>query len=109
MDGAGNFQMKRSLVSNVSAAIFLTMLVVLVVITFDHSFAVADNTKTHGNNANTNSQTNGNNANTNSTKKPGANCEKLNAATQEFKDCIKAQSQIQNNTKNKKTQTTTGN
>ena len=85
------------------------MLVGLAVVTFDCSFAVADNTKANGNNANTKTQTNGNNANTNSAKKPGANCDKLNAATQEFKDCIKAQSQIQNNTNNKKTQTTTGN
>jgi hypothetical protein len=101
--------MKRSSISNVSAVVLLTMLVGLAVITFDCSFAVADNTKTHGNNANTDTQTNGNSANANSTKKPGANCDKLNAVTQEYKDCIKAQSQIQNNTNNKKTQTTTGN
>ena len=96
--------MKRRLMSAVSAAV-LTLVVGFAIIAVDHSVAVADSTKTqtNGNNAN------GNNANANSTKKPGENCDKLGAATQEYKDCIKAQAQIQNNTDNKKKQTTTGN
>lgn len=97
--------MKRGLVSNVSAAV-LPMLVGLAILSLDQSFAVADNTN---NNANTNAQANDNGPNANSAKKPGANCDKLNAATQEFKDCIKAQAETQKEPKkdkNKNTETT---